>query len=51
MFYLDKTIMEKETESCWNSNESLLDFGINYISNNGFDVGANIGVVILFEFR
>ena len=44
--YLDKTIMEEETESCGDRNESLLNFSSNHISYNAFDVRTHISVVI-----
>lgn len=47
--YLDKTIMEKETDSSGNSDKSLLEFGPHCIPNNRLDIGAGIGVEIFFE--
>lgn len=39
--------MEEETESGGDCNKGLFKFGIYGISNNGFDIGASGGVVVL----
>lgn len=46
--YLDKTIMKKKTKGCRNCDKSLLKFLLNNSFNNVFNIGADIGIVVLF---
>lgn len=41
--------MEEETESCRNCDKGLFKFHINNASNDVFDIGADVGIVVLFE--
>lgn len=47
--YLDKAIMEEETDGCRNSDKSLLKFLLNFISDNLFYIWADISVIILSQ--
>lgn len=47
--YLDKAIVEEETDSCRHGDECLLKFSGDGSSDNAFDVGAGIFVIIELE--
>lgn len=49
MFYIDETIMEIEAERGGNGGESLLNFLLNSISDDFFDVGTTSGVKVTAE--
>lgn len=49
MFYIDETIVEIEAESSGDGGESLLDFFLNGVSDDFFDVGATSGVEVAAE--
>lgn len=44
--YLDKAIVEEETKGGWNSDKGLLELGGNYLSDDAFEIGAYISVVV-----
>lgn len=45
--YLNKAIMEKETDGCRNSDKSLFEFLLNCISNDVLDIWADVGIEVL----
>lgn len=49
MFYIDETIMEIEAKSGGNGGESLLDFLLNDVSDDLFDVRTTSGVEVTAE--
>ena len=49
--YIDKTIVEEETEGAGDCNEGLLEFLGDGIPNNAFNIGADIGVIVALELR
>lgn len=38
--------MEEETKGGWNSDKGLLELGGNYLSDDAFEIGAYISVVV-----
>lgn len=44
--YRDEAIVEEETDDGRDSDESLLEFRGDGLSDNGLDVGAGVGIVI-----
>lgn len=49
MFYIDEAIVEIETESSGDGGESLLDFLLNCVSDDLFNVGTTSGVEVTAE--